>query len=543
MAMGIDGGRNDLVSALPDAVALLAEHWPAVGERDEAAKDLAGMLLRGGWPEEMANNFTMLVARTAGDEEWRQRGKARTTARKLAEGGKVTGAPSLARRLTGDGERVVAQVRQWLELAEPRRENAASLAQALTGDGSKEMVMMIDGKTLPWSVLASDVEEKQISWLWQGRIPLGAITLLDGDPGLGKSLITIDLAARVTTGRDMPDGTPGVDGGVVLLSAEDDLAATVRPRLEAASAYLDRVEMLRGVTLYDLDTGTEQQRFLLLPGDIPYLERVIRQVEARLVVIDPLMAYLDSTVNSWSDQHVRAAFAPLTALAERTGAAILILRHLNKATGMSAIHRGGGSIGIVAAARSGLLVAKHPDNPEDERVLASTKSNLGPPLPSLRYCITSSDDDDSIPQVEWLGECPLNAEQALAAPQGKDNTAHPSKVAEALEWLHAKLATGPLLSRLVEQEARAAGISEATLRRARTQLGIRIQRRGFGADLYTWWSLAESEREIDGKRLTPEDGPELITYRASDLTHPMLLKLSNTAQPEIMSSTDEDEQH
>ena len=99
-------------------------------------------------------------------------------------------------------------------------------------------------------------------------------------------------------------------------------------------------------------------------------------MEARLVVIDPLMAYLDSTVNSWSDQHVRAAFAPLTALAERTGAAILILRHLNKATGMSALHRGGGSIGIVAAARSGLLVAKHPDNPEDERIWRPPRATL-----------------------------------------------------------------------------------------------------------------------------------------------------------------------
>ena len=145
--------------------------------------------------------------------------------------------------------------------------------------------------------------------------------------------------------------------------------------------------------------------------------------------------------------------------------------------------------------------------------------------------------------MEWLGECPLSAEQALAAPQGKDNTARPSKVAEALEWLHAKLATGPLLSRLVEKEARAAGISEATLRRARTQLGVRIQRRGFGVDLYTWWILAESEIEIDGKRLTPEDGRTLISYRASDLIPPILLKSSRSAQPEIMSSTDEDEQN
>jgi hypothetical protein len=530
-------GKHEI--GVQGTAALMAQHWPSVGSRDEAAKDLAGMLLRGGWAEEEVDRFVMLVARIAGDEEWRKRGKAHSTARKLAAGEPVTGGPSLASRLRGDGERVVAQVRKWLELNEGGREQQA-------GDRHNRSHQFATGvpfedEVRPWSVRASEIEQTRVRWLWEGRIPLGAITLLDGDPGLGKSLLTIDLAARVSTGREMPDGTPGVDGGVVLLSAEDDLAATVRPRLAVAWADLERVELLRGANVYVTATGQTLQRPLLLPLDIPRLEEMIQQVGARLVVIDPLMAYLDMKVNSWRDQDVRTALAPLASLAERTGAAILILRHLNKATGTSALYRGGGSIGIVAAARSALLVAKHPDDPDHERVLTATKSNLGPPLPSMRYCITASEKDESIPFVEWRGECAVSAEQALAASQAGGDAIHPSKMDEALRWLHAALANGPRLGREVEHAARAAGISDATLRRARGQLGVHIQRRGYGAELYTWWSLDDGESGVGDPRATSDEASGYSSDVASDPARSILLNSSSAAQPEIMSGTDTDE--
>ena len=354
--------------------------------------------------------------------------------------------------------------------------------------------------------------------------------MLDGDPGLGKSLLALDLAARVTTGREMPDTTPGVDGGVVLLSAEDDLAATVRPRLETAWADLDRVEMMRGVTLYDTTAGATQHQEVLLPRDIRVIERLIWQVRARLVVIDPLMAYLDMKVNSWRDQDVRSALAPLAALAERTGAAILILRHLNKATGTSALYRGGGSIGIVAAARSGLLVAKAPDNPEHERVLAALKSNLGPPLPSLRYRITESVVREGIPMVEWLGECTLTAEQAVAAAQAAPEDAQPSKLEETVDWLHAALVDGPRPGKELERAAHAAGISDATLRRGREQLGVRITRRGYGAEMRAWWSLEEEVRASDTMRAESGDASSPVVFNSTSPVH-----------HEIMSGTDTDE--
>jgi hypothetical protein len=213
------------------------------------------------------------------------------------------------------------------------------------------------------------VEETALRWLWPGRIPLGTITLLDGDPGLGKSLLALDLVARVTRGAAMPDGGDTlagavegvVDGGAVLLSAEDDLAATVRPRLDAAGADLQRVLAVQTVLTYDTAMGQEVERGFALPGDVPLLVAAIGEVDAKLVVIDPLMAYLDGRVNSWRDQDVRAALAPLARLAERTGVAVVILRHLTKGGSTNALYRGGGSIGIIGAARSGLLVARAPN--------------------------------------------------------------------------------------------------------------------------------------------------------------------------------------
>ena len=305
------------------AAAMLAETWPSIGARDEAAKDLTGMLLRAGWDVEETDQFVTLVARIAGDEEWRKRAKAKHTAAKLAAGGHVTGARQLATRLQGDGEKVVALVQRWLNLPTPGRTRVSASGWpgrstdarlpgrpgGFGGLGADEGMADLDEQVV--SVSYNAVEVRRVAWLWEGRIPLGAITLLDGDPGLGKSLLTLDLAARITTGREMPDGTPGLreGAGVVLLSAEDDPGVTIAPRLRTAGADLARVEGVRGMTMRDPETGLSLPRSFLLPQDIPQLEEVIERVWARLVVIDPLMAYLDDRVNSWRDQDVRAALS------------------------------------------------------------------------------------------------------------------------------------------------------------------------------------------------------------------------------------------
>ena len=509
------------------AVALLARHWTGEGQRDEAAKDLAGLLLHGGWAADEVDDFILLVARIAGDEEWRRRRKARGTARKLAEGGAVTGGSALAKRLTGnagDGERIVAQVRAWLGLSGLGSAQVSPFPHdgqlSIQGGHSYRLAPLSeDGPLEPArrirSVAYSMVEVKEIVWLWQGRIPLGTITVLDGDPGLGKSLLTIDLAARVTTGQEMPDGTPGVDGGVVLLSAEDAPGATIAPRLLAAGADMARVEDVRGADEWDAVTGQHFTSDFRIPRDIPLLEDVIQRQAVRLVVIDPLMAYLDMTVNSWRDQDVRSALAPLAALAEQTGAAVLILRHLNKASGMSAIQRGGGSIGIIAAARSGLLVAKHPDNPDHERVLAALKSNLGPPMPSLRYRLVPSSTHHTVPVVEWMGACEWSAAQLVAVRlEGKDD-ASPTKVESAAAWLREALADGPRPVSDVEQEALDAGFSETSLKRGRARL--RVVSEHVGQREGGYWQLrlpnsTEQTSETGLKNAIPAQGgqPERV---------------------------------
>src|SRR5579872_1477961 len=368
----------------------------------------------------------------------------------------------------------------------------------MEGEGKHDETPMNTIQVEGRGVLAVDVVAAPTEWLWPGRIPCGAITLLDGDPGLGKSLITLDLAARVSRGGAMPDGPDGaggVEGGVVLLSAEDVLTATIRPRLDAAGADLERIYILQTVGLLDTETGKSQERGISLPLDEAILEAAIARVGAKLVVIDPLMAYLDVKVNSWRDQDVRGALSPLGRLADRTGAAFLILRHLTKGGGANAIYRGGGSIGIIGAARSGLLVAKSPDDPEHERILASSKSNLGPPMPALRYRLQTLDEQRV--RVEWLGTSTYTASALLSQSTEKAS----DTTTAAMEWLRDTLSDGAWHAlAAIEQAGRAAGYVGKPLRTARERLGIRIRRDGFGAGATYYWQLppADDTESNDG---------------------------------------------
>jgi putative DNA primase/helicase len=221
-------------------------------------------------------------------------------------------------------------------------------------------------------VLLSEVETEQVSWLWRGWLALGKLSVIDGDPGLGKSATVLDVAARVSTGREFADGTRNEagPGGVVILSAEDALSDTIKPRLEAAGADLERI-----ASLAMLPDGSGHERLLSIPEDLQHLETEIQRMEAKLVIVDPLVAFFSKKVDSHKDQDVRRALAPLAAVAERTGAAVQLVRHLSKGEGKNPVYRGGGSIGIIGAARIGSLVAKDPKD-EERRVLAPVKNNL-----------------------------------------------------------------------------------------------------------------------------------------------------------------------
>ena len=249
--------------------------------------------------------------------------------------------------------------RYGLELSDTaaRREvDAAELARRVAG-GLQRLAITVRGG--PESgILASDVEPEKVCWFWQRRMPLGKLTVLDGDPGAGKSTICLDVAARASTGRAMPDGTPGVEGGAVILSAEDGAADTIVPRLGLAGADLTRILLLQ-----NLETN-EGPRPVILPDDLDEVRVAIHRVGAVLVVVDPLMAMLTGAVDAHRDQDVRRALLPLANLAEETGVAIVVVRHLIKGMGSNPLYRGGGSIGIIGAARSGLLVMLDPEDHE-----------------------------------------------------------------------------------------------------------------------------------------------------------------------------------
>jgi hypothetical protein len=292
------------------------------------------------------------------------------------------------------------------------------------------------------------------------------LTILDGDPGLGKSTFTVDLAARISTGRAMPDGTGGgKPRGVILQSAEDDRARTIRPRLDAAGADTDKVFLL------DLrDRGGVRGPARITPEDLLLLREAIVTNDVGLVVFDPLMAYLPDGLDTNRDANVRRALLPLTRLAEETGAAILGLRHLRKSPSENPLYRGGGSIAFGGAARATHLMAADPDEPgSNRRVFAPVKVSIALRPVALDFRIVA-DCAGSFPRLVWDGPSRHTAESlsALVVP-GHRGSAH-SRAAEVLSDL---LADGPLPTTEVYRRAAEQGVSGRTLDRARTELGVK----------------------------------------------------------------------
>ena len=224
----------------------------------------------------------------------------------------------------------------------------------------------------------SDIEAKPISWLWPGRIARGKVTLIAGNPGLGKSQIAANIAGIVTTGGKWPVcQTRCAPGNVLIFSAEDDPADTLRPRLEAAGADLGRVHFVDGIELGLKGTGVSHRRVFSMQSDLPYLEAKLAELEGiSLVVIDPISAYLGGT-DSHKNAEVRALLTPLGELAARYNAAIIAVSHLNKSAGMQALMRVSGSGAFVAAVRGAYLVAEDPKD-KGGRLFCPLRTTLDP---------------------------------------------------------------------------------------------------------------------------------------------------------------------
>lgn len=320
-------------------------------------------------------------------------------------------------------------------------------------------------------VSLSSVQPERLSWLWPGRLPAGKLVTIDGDPSVGKSTLAVALAAHVSTGSPWPDSEPCPHGDVLVMSAEDGLADTIRPRLDAAGGDPARVHALTAVRVAD-DSGAVVERPPTL-ADIAAIRDAIRSTRALLVVIDVLMAFLPGKVDSHRDQDIRAVLSRLTAVGDETGATFVLLRHLNKAAGGSPMYRGGGSIGIVGAARAGFLVARDPDDP-DLRVLACIKSNLAREPESLSYRLASAPGHD-VARVEWVGASNHNASTLLAV--DREDT---DERREIDRWLLDVLDAGhgAASAKDVLRQARDAGFSVDQAKRAKKRLGIESVKAG-----------------------------------------------------------------
>ncbi len=326
----------------------------------------------------------------------------------------------------------------------------------------------------------ADIAAVPVEWLWDLRIPVGMPSLLIGDGGQGKGTSLCDIAARLSRGDGMPDGTGGgAPRSTLWVTAEDDPARVLRPRLDAANADVARVKLLtmRG-------SEGEERELVLSPEDINALERAIVEHKAALVILDPIAANVPAKVDSHRDEDLRRVLSPLAKTAGRTGAAIVGVKHVGKDTTRGAMQRILGSAAWGNAARSVLAVGVHPnDESEERRVLAHVKSNLGQLAASLAFRLVGI-AGTSVARVEWLGTCEVSARDLLGAPLAPEER---SALAVATDLLRELLPPGvEVPSKTVEAEAKKRSISHSTLVRARKALSVESRQPG---GLGTPWVL------------------------------------------------------
>jgi len=317
----------------------------------------------------------------------------------------------------------------------------------------------------------SDVSERKISWLWRNRLPLGKVTMLAGDPGLGKSYLTTYMAARVTRADAMPDGSPSglrQPADVVFLSAEDDPHDTILPRCKAAGADLRRIHLFEAVREHRRD-GQSQDAMVQLDRHADSLMRFLKKLERpRLLVVDPITAYLGEADGN-SNCAVRGVLRHLCEIAHATGVCVLCVTHLNKGgpdKSSRSMYRIMGSLAFSAAARVVYLMRAMPDEP-NRRILACIKSNLAIDRGVMTFDVGENG-------LEWK-DC--NAGIDINAIDAGDDEAIGAGE-EAEEFLLASLADGPVDSAALLQTAEQSGIALNTLRRAKRRLAVKASRVG-----------------------------------------------------------------
>ena len=304
-----------------------------------------------------------------------------------------------------------------------------------------------------------DVEVEEVKWLIYPFIPYGKITIIQGDPGEGKTTLVLQIIARLTKGESIVNEEAKEPINVIYQTAEDGLADTIKPRLLSADADCSKV-----LVIDDKDTP-------LTMRDVR-LEQAIVETNAKLVVLDPIQGFLGADVDMHRANEIRPVMKHISELAEKYKCAIILIGHMNKSSMGKSAYRGLGSIDFQAAARSVLIVGRIKDEPEI-RVVCQTKSSLAPEAKSLAFRLSEENG------FEWIGEYDVMADDLLSG------SAKGKKKQMAMEFLENTLADGQMPYTELLELAKQKGISEKTLRNAKDELGIKAKR----ANNQWYWCL------------------------------------------------------
>ena len=305
----------------------------------------------------------------------------------------------------------------------------------------------------------ADVEATEVDWLWYPYIPYGKITIIQGDPGEGKTTLVLNLAAMLSKGLKLPESERAAEAiNIIYQTAEDGLSDTVKPRLVAANADHSRITVIDESKL-ELSLTDER------------LEQAIIRTQARLVILDPLQAYIGANVDMHRANEIRPIMKHIADVAQRYNAAIVLVGHLNKAMGMKSSYRGLGSIDIPASARSVLLVGRIKDNPMI-RVMAQVKSSLAPEGEPIAFELNKETG------FRFIGKYDISVDDLL------NGTSSVSKVEQAESLLRDELASGNAIpQKQLKQKAQLRNISERTLNEAKKNLGIKSVKRN---EMWFW---------------------------------------------------------
>jgi putative DNA primase/helicase len=345
---------------------------------------------------------------------------------------------------------------------------------------------------------ASDIEPEPVEWLWPGRIARGKHTCIAGEPGTGKSQLSIAIIGAITTGGAWPCGEGQAPlGSVIILSAEDGEADTIVPRLMAAGADLSKIHIITAVRSED----GKGRRAFNLQADLDLLERkIVETGDVALVTVDPISSYLGKT-DSHKNAEVRGVLEPIGEMAERMRVAVLSITHFSKAgagnTTTRALHKFIGSIAFVGAPRAAFAVIEDADD-KDRRLFLHAKNNLAAPPQGLAFRLVQTivgEPGKGIVAscVKWEAmPVTMTADAALASDSGEVRNAR----AEAKDFLQEVLADGPVPVSEVNDQADALGIAEKTLKRARAELNVKAAKIEFSGG----WTLSLPE----GGQTTPK---------------------------------------